>query len=305
MRNILLGCVLFLTACGSPSNPPAAGNSIQPFHTSTLEDIDTPNVIFADTPLPTSTLIAYVIQEGDTISELAEKFNVSQDDLRAVNPEINPNSMTIGATILIPDSSSSIAAASTPTPVPLPITQAVCHPTPDGGQWCFALVHNDTSDLLENVSVQITLVDQNSVVIASQTAFLPLDILPPNSSLPAYIFFPNASANSIPQVQLLSALQLNTGSSRYLPVSFDNTLAQIDRGGHIAQLSGQVYLPAESKAATQVWIAAVAYDGVGRVIGVRRWEGGAIEPGRSVTFNFSIAGIGSSIDSVDFVVQAK
>jgi LysM repeat protein len=304
MRNTLLICALLLTGCVNQTNlqPP---DSLQPYHTSTPANTSTPFLVIAETPLPTATPITYVIQSGDTLSALAEKFNVSQDDLRAANPDINPNSMTIGTTILIPDGSAAHAAASTPTPVPAPITQTVCHPTADNGLWCFALIYNNTPDILENVSALITLTDQNGSEIASQPASLPLDILPPNTSLPVYVFFANAPANINPQVQLLTALQLNTSNARYLPVILNNTLVKMDSSKRIAQLSGQIHLPAESKAATQVWVAAVAYDKQGQVVGVKRWEGGAIQPGMSITFNFVVASVGAKIDSIEFVVEAR
>jgi hypothetical protein len=207
--------------------------------------------------------------------------------LRAANPDLNPNSLTIGETIIIPDPSAPIAAASTPTPVPAPVTQAVCHPTADSGLWCFALIQNDTTNYLENVSAQITLFDEAiNRHRQSETAFTPLDIIAPNTSLPVYVFFPNISENVNPQVQLLSAMQ-GDGAS-YLPATLNNTIAQISWDGKSAQVSGDLTLPAESNAATQVWVAAVAYDKNGTVVGVKRWEGGAIQPG-GMTSAFTLA----------------
>jgi murein DD-endopeptidase MepM/ murein hydrolase activator NlpD len=296
--------LLLLTACAPSADAPGASDGqLEPYSTGTPVNTSPPIVSVAETPLPTATPFTYVIRAGDTISELAETYNVSQDDLRAANPDLNPNSMTIGMTILIPSASSGAAGASTPIPVPAPITQTICHPSIDSGLWCFALVHNNTVFVLENVSVQITLKDANGGVIASQLALLPLDILPPDTSLPAYVFFPETPANAIPQVQLLSALQMSAGNKRYLPAAADNTLARID--GDFAQLSGQVHLPAESQAATRVWVAAVAYDGNGQVVGVRRWEGGAIQPGMGIPFSFTVTSTGSRIERVEFVVQAN
>jgi hypothetical protein len=187
----------------------------------------------------------------------------------------------------------------------VPVTQTVCHPTADNGLWCFALIQNNTPDILENVSAQITLLDENNNALASQTAFTPLDIIPPNSSMPVYVFFPNISASVNIQVQLLNAIQLNSNNARYLPATLNNTIAQIAWNGLTAQLSGQIHLPAESTAATQVWVAAVAYDKDGHVVGVKRWEGGAIQPGGSITFSFLVSSLGSAIDAVEFFVQAK
>ncbi len=303
MRKTLFLCALFLSACTS-SDPQILDGDLQPYLTGTPVQTSTADVIvIVETPVPTSTLVAYVIQAGDTLSELAERFNVSQDLLRAANPDLNPNSMSIGQTILIPDPANPVAAASTLTPVPAPVAQAVCHPTADSGLWCFALVQNNTADLFENVSVQITLLDADDNVIASETAFTPLNIIPPNASMPVYIFFPNTASNVHPRVQVLSALQTDAGG--YLPALINHSLAQIDWDGHSAQLSGQIYLPPESRAATQVWVAAVAYDKHGTVVGVRRWEGGSLQPGTSIHFNFAVSSLGRDIEAVEFFVQAR
>jgi LysM repeat protein len=303
MRKKLILYALLLSACAS-SNQPILDGALQPYLTPTPVQTSTPDVIvILETPIPTSTLATHVIQAGDTLSELAETFKVSQDALRAANPDLNPNSMTIGQTIFIPDPSNPVAAVSTLTPMPAPVTQAVCHPTADSGLWCFALVQNNTADVFENVSAQITLLDASGAAITSQIAYTPLDIIPPNASMPVYVFFPNTSGDIRPQVQVLSALQ-SSGNS-HLPAVLNNTLAQIDWDGRSAQLSGQVYLPPESQAATQTWIAAVAYDRNGTVVGVRRWEGEGIQPGTGINFNFAVSSLGAEIEAVEFFVQAK
>ena len=314
MHKSLLIIALFISACGSPHGEIAqsAQNTsdvlLDPYISSTPRLTPTPNVlVIAETPLPTATPHIYIVEAGDTLSGIAEKFKISLDDLSAANPDVNPNSMSTGTTLLIPDRSSTNSDLPTLTPVPAPITQTVCHPSADNGLWCFALIQNNTPDILENVSAQITLMDQNNNLIASQTAFMLLDILPTNSSLPVYVFFPNTSAalSINPQVQLLSAIQLNSDTARYLPATLNNTISQINWDGETAQLSGQIFLPAESQAATTIWVAAVAYDKDGRVVGIKRWEGGAIQPGMNINFNFSIASLGSAIGAVEFAVQAN
>jgi len=306
MRNLLFVFIFLISAC-APASAPAQNtfnNSLEPYLTATPSLTLAPNVlVIIETPIPTSTPFVYTIKSGDTFSELAEQFKISQDKLRAANPDVSPNSMSVGTTLLIPDSSSPFAAASSPTPAPVPVTQTVCHPTADDGLWCFALIQNNTPDILENVSAQITLLDENNNALASQTAFTPLDIILPNASLPVYVFFPNTPASADIQVQVLSAIQSN--SLRYLPATLHNTIVQIDWNGRTAQVSGQISLPAESTAATQVWVAAVAYDKDGRVVGVKRWEGEAIQPGGSIPFSFLVSSLGAAIDAVEFVVEAQ
>jgi len=297
--------LLFLAACVNPAEETLPQATLSAYTTLTPAGTMTPYIKLADTPIPTATSFTHVIRQGDTLSELAETFNVSQDDLLAANPNLDPNALAIGETIQIPGSSSAAAGADTPTPAPIPITQTICHRTADSGMWCFALLHNDTGQSVENPAVLFTLTGSDGKIIVSEPASFPLDILPSNASLPAYIFFPDVASNARAQAQLIHALPILQQNQRYLPIELDNTLVQISGNGSTAQLSGQIHLPAGSATAQQVWVAAVAYDLNGSVIGLRRWEGGPIPPGTSVSFNFRISSAGGPIASVEFVPQGK
>lgn len=304
MRTPLILLVILLSACGAPAPTPDAGVSLQPYLTATSAPTNTPNVlVIVETPVPTSTPQTYTVQRGDTLSGIAQKFKISLDALRAANPDLKTSILSIGQTLLIPDPSAPLAAASTPTPVPAPITQTVCHPTADSGLWCFALIQNASTDYLENVSAQITLFDAGGNIVASDTAFPLLDVIAPNSSLPVYVFFPNISGSASLQVRLLSAVK--TSSSRYLPAALENVSVEIAADGKTAQVSGQIYLPPESGAAGQIWVAATAYDNNGTIVGARRWEAGSLLPGGMTSFVFRVASLGGVIEAVEFFVQAK
>ena len=145
-------------------------------------------LVTAETPLPSPTPFTYTVQTGDTISGIALKFGVSMDDLQAANPEVSANAMSVGPVLKIPSNPDNPSGEPTPTPAPFTIEQIECYPTANNGMWCFVLVHNDFSDFMENVSAQVTLVDSNNATLASQTALLPLNILPPNTSLPLLFF---------------------------------------------------------------------------------------------------------------------
>ncbi|HJQ15273.1 MAG TPA: hypothetical protein VJ830_11045, partial [Anaerolineales bacterium] len=187
------------------------------------------------------------------------------------------------------------------------IRQIECYPTADQGMWCFVLAHNDFTDFMENVSAQVTLVDASNAVLASQTALLPLNILPPNTSLPLAVFFPSKiPSNAKPQVQVLTAIRLLPNDERYLPATIHNTLVLINAEGRSARVSGQVQLPADAKAASQVWVTGTTYDEVGRVVGVRRWESKAsLSPGESLPFEFMVSSLGGEIERVEFAVEAR
>jgi len=302
--------LLLLTSCATqqPLSTPKPVKLI-PYLTQTLQTpspLTPEGLVPLKTPLPTSTPFAYIVQSGETISGIALKFGVSIDDLIAANPEVSPNAMSVGATLKIPSNPDNPTGEATPTPVPLAVQQIECYPTANKGMWCFVLVHNDFPDSIENISAQVTLVDSNENFIATQTALLPLDILPPNMSLPLSVYFPpEIPLDAKPQVQILTAIRLLPNDTRYLPATIHNTLVEINAEGHYAQISGEVHLPAESKAATQIWVAAVAYDEEGRVVGVKRWEGGGIQPGGILNFQMSVSSLGGSMTRVEFAVEAR
>ncbi len=307
--SIAIILILFLTACAPQSTSQPAFDTLAPYSTGTPSP--TPDqlegLVPAETPLPSPTPFLYKIRGDDTMSQIAEKFHVSLDALRAANPDVNPNAMTVGTELKIPSSPANLTGESSPTPEPASVKQIECYPTADQSMWCFVLVHNDYSDFMENVSAQVTLVDANGQTLSSQLAFSPLNILPPNTSLPLVTFFaPSIPADVRPQVQILTAIRLLPNDARYLPAAVQDTLVQIDSSGRFAQISGQVYLAPESKAASQIWVAAVSYDKSGRVVGVRRWESNTgLSPDNALPFALQVSSVDGEIDRVEFAVEAR
>jgi hypothetical protein len=41
------------------------------------------------------------------------------------------------------------------------------------------------------------------------------------------------------------------------------------------------------------------------VVGIKRWEGGALQPGGNIAFSFSGSSLGADIDAVQFFVEAR
>ncbi len=303
--------VLFLAACApqTASVTPVPG-PLRPYLTvtpSATASVAESVVGAAETPLPSPTPFQYAVAAGDTLSQIAQKFNVSLDALLAANPGVDPNAMSVGVTLKIPSDQQNVPGDATPTPVPLPIEQVACHAISDGGAWCFALVHNDSPALVENVTAHFTLLDASGKSVGDQTALLPLDIIPPGGALPLSAFFPPEVPPGVrPQVLLLTAVSLLPADARYLPASVGNTLATVDWSGLSAHLTGTVRLPTDSKPAALVWVAAVAYDSAGNVVGVRRWESSAgLAPGGDLPFSFTVASVAGEIERVEFFVEAR
>jgi LysM repeat protein len=312
MKPALLLFVLLLTACASQTadQTPVSPGSLLPYATRTPSlTPEQPDGLVSsfETPLPSPTPFVYEVQAGDTMSGIAFKFGVSLDELVAANPDISPNSMSIGTKLNVPGSSARPASASTSTPVPAPVKGIECYPTADQGMWCFVLVYNDTPDVIENLSAQVTLLDADGQTLSSTPALSPLNILPPGDSLPLMVYFlPVIPTDARPQVQLLMGIHLQSDDTRYLPVTLYNTLTQVDGSGRNAQVSGMVRLPEGGAPADLVWVAAVAYDRSGRVVGLRRWESTTgITPGGSLQFSFEVSSLAGAIERVEFVAEAR
>lgn len=66
-------------------------------------DVDATATAFADLALPTPTAAAlYTVQAGDTLGDLAERFDTTVDELVAANGLTDPNALQPGQTLLIP-----------------------------------------------------------------------------------------------------------------------------------------------------------------------------------------------------------
>jgi LysM repeat protein len=75
------------------------------------------------TPTPAN-LTKYTVRSGDTLSEIARKFDVSVDDIKALNNLPNPDILSEGQQLLIPGS------PLTPTPTRIPIPTSTRAPLP-------------------------------------------------------------------------------------------------------------------------------------------------------------------------------
>lgn len=312
MKRALLLLAFLLAACApqAASQTPAPPETLIPYLTRTPgftpEEPDG-LILVIETPLPSPTPLVYTVRAGDTLGSIAFQFGVTVDQLVAANPDVSPNSMSIGTELKVPSAPENPAGAPTSTPVPASVKQIECYSTADQGMWCFVLVHNDTSNLIENLSAQVTLLDADEEILASALAPSLLNILPVDTSLPLIVYFPPViPAGARPQVQLLTGIHLEPNDPRYLRATLHNTLAQIDSSGRTALVSGTVRLPEDSMPAGLVWVAAVSYDNAGRVVGARRWESNAgIAPGDSLIFSFQVSSLGGEIEQVEFVVEAR
>lgn len=100
------------TPTPSPTASPTATFTVTPTATVT----PTPTATFTVTPTPTpSEPFEYTIQEGDTLSDIADRFNADLVTLMLLNGLNNASQIYVGQVILVPP-----PGMDPPTPTPLP-----------------------------------------------------------------------------------------------------------------------------------------------------------------------------------------
>jgi hypothetical protein len=316
---VLVG-MLLLAACSSgPARPTATATEpgrLTPYRSPTPSLSPRPSSLPTGSPpprptstsTPTPTPFLHVLVKDDTLFGLALKYGVSLEVIKTANPGLQPNFLIVGTSVIIP-----IQATAAPTPVPtstpVPVRLAAprCYPTADGGVWCFVLATNDQPFGMENLSAWIGLGSPQGQMLTGQEAISPLNRLPPGASLPLSAFFPPAvPADAVPDARLTNSLVIPAEDRRYLTATVQVESVEIMPNGLQAEVQGNVSLPAGTRPASVVWVAVVAYNTSGQVVGVRKWEAAEmLPPAGRLPFTITVYSLGPAITRVEAVVEAR
>lgn len=258
-------------------------------------------------PTPTATPFIYLIQSGDTLLGIAQRFNVTLDELLASNPAIDPNFLIVGDEVIIPTGEGSLAVFAAPTPIAVELAEPRCYPVADGGLWCLVMARNPLPGALENVSAQITLFDPAGEKVDQQLAIAPLNVVPVGEAVPMAVLFPGPiPANFSVQTDLSTALPLEPGSDRYIQINI--AVEKIEIAATSGVVEGLITLAGEegNSLANQVWVAALAFDAEGSIVGLRKWESTAqISPGDALSFQITVYSLGPSIAEIQVQGEAR
>ncbi len=330
LRRLALILAFLLTACtpaiGTPSTagvaPSTAGvlpvstpihaGELTPYLTITPAATLTPGRPATSTPLPspTATPRTHIIKSGETMLGIALQYRVSLETLIAANPKVNPNLMVVGTTLVIPASSGTQVTPDilpTSTPVGVKLEAVNCKGDAGGGAWCFVLARNGQKKPVENVSGLIRIADMKGEKMQTQTAFTLLNLIPAGEALPLAAYFPAPVPFPLQaSAELLTALPSSGNDQRYLAVKFENFRVDIAGNGRSAVVKGMLGLDVDKGQASQVWVAVVAYDAAGRVVGQRRWESQApLKQGEKMDFSQEVYSSGDPIARAEALVEAR
>jgi LysM repeat protein len=295
--------VLFTAGCdfqsvSGPFSTLTIAPPLNPYQSTTKTPAPlTPTIpLHTEQPLiPTPTPFKYIVQAGDTLYGIAIKYNILLDRLVSANPGLDTRLLTVGTEVIIPLAEEDNLPP-TPTPYPLLQEKPVCYPTTDGGVWCYALVENNNDIALENVALAFNIYDADQVLVRSQIAFLPLNVLFPGQSIPVGVLIPNTLAN---QNQINTTLLSAYPSDRTDPLILNSDYSlEYSRENTIVHVSGILEIPEGDPQGDQVWIVGVGFS-EGIPSAVRKWiSAEGLEQGKPYPFDFLLYSLGPQIDQV-------
>ena len=303
---LVAGCVptgqLSMPDSSFTSTPetPTLTPSLTPINTLT----PTPRLTSTLLPSPTSTPRVHTIKLGETLLGIAWFYNVSLDELKSLNPDVNPNIMVVGTDLLIPVATlPPTDLTPEPTPIQLPLEGLNCLPDADGGAWCFVWVNNNSSESYENVTLGFNLADLQASQVFSNQSTAPINILLAGEKIPVAIYF----SDPVPQpfqksAQFVSAIPYNSESGRYLSVRVKVDSEELSLDDQLITLSGNYTVDGE---ASMITIVAVALDEQENMIGLRRWQSSLEKPVRSGNFQIELAAVSGKISEYSLFAEAQ
>ena len=259
------------------------------------------------TPTITPTPIIYLIQQGDSLLEIANRFGVSVQGLQDANGITDPRKLQINQELVIPRevARSDGTPNATPTPLPFVVQNVSFSHTPLGGLWCFGEVLNTLGLDLEQAGVTVELLDEAGTVLASAQEFVQLDLIAPGARAPFALRFGNpprsfASYSARPWVGVrgfvgsyyrdLVARDLQGEGERYAAYRVSGVIANVG-----------------PEDAVGVTLTVTLYDALGRVIGTRRGvpEHNVIPRGGETSFALDITPSGGPVDGFEVQVLGR
>jgi LysM repeat protein len=263
------------------------------------------------TPAPTPTPVIYVVEPGDTLLGIALQYDVTVDELQAVNGVLSPETLQIGQRLIIPVGGFVVPASSggiqlpTPTPVGVEVQHTALYQTPVGSIWVLGEVHNPGATALENVQVQVTLLDATGQAVAVDAQFVAVEAVLPDGRAPFGVLFSNPPAGAVSfQANAIRAEVSRNVEARYVQLQVQDPQPKLD--GSIYQLTGSI-VNGSTRNAVQVHLIATIYDADRRVIGYRRsiLGDGSIGAGGSLPFDVIVSADPSAQSVADYSIVAQ
>lgn len=294
----------------TPSPSPTA--TLLPLHRASAtptREMAVPKFTVIPSPGPSPTPFVHIIQKDDTLLGIAIRYGVTLEEVLTANPDINPRILSIDQEILIPSLEGDVPGGLIPTatPIPLEIAQVNCYSTVTENLWCITHVVNDDEVWLEGLSVIITRFNDQGEQIGAQTAFAPLNLLPPGSVMPFGAQFSDGIDNAGVTIAITNtSFFAQSVEGRYMSMSVDWESQISGQNGVIWKIAGSASIFPENEIGTdKVSFLVTAFGETGHVVGFRKWEHvGRVEPGEVIDFEIEVFSLGPPISYVEVRAEA-
>lgn len=286
MRQLYLGgmallVLLFLVQCQTPEPitptpaptptytlTPEIGIALATRAVPTIAVIQvTPTPLPTATPTPTATPIVYVIEEGDTLLELAILNNTTVAEIETFNPGIQPRLLQIGQQVILPPPATPVYSGTGATPIPIQVvvSNITVLETTLENVWVLGEVINQGEYPVENVQVEVGLFDRAGQGLAQISAWVVAGVIPAGEKAPFGVLVEGITGTvAYPAASVVSGRTTLDLGTRYLDLAVSELEATFAEGRVV--LEGQVTNVGE-RAAADIALITTLYDAQGNVIG--------------------------------------
>jgi murein DD-endopeptidase MepM/ murein hydrolase activator NlpD len=238
--------------------------------------------------------VIYVVQAGDTLIPIANRFGVSVAELIAANGIQDATRLQVGQRLVIPQPKTGTGSTTgestllpSPTPVAIEIRGLNAVRSPAGSLDVMGEVFNPGASAVGNVKVQVTLQDDAGTPLQSIVATIPLDVLPAGQASPFRALFadpPRAFSRYI-----VSPLRAERSDPRALivPLTVARVTGRLDPPQF--RVIGEI-TNATAETVRQVRLLVTLYDAERRVVGYRYLtiSEAPLTPNASLPFDVSL-----------------
>jgi LysM repeat protein len=312
---LLVTLLVFLGGCGRLITPPPEVTPVVVIPTATLLATKPLPPTFTPapatpaptlTPTLTPTPIVYQVQSGDTLLAISAEFGIPAEAIQEANGIIDPRRLQIGQELIIPRPEKEAEQPPTPTPTPPPMTirRLNFQQTSNGDLWASGEIQNPGSDPVSEVTVQVSLFDRDGQLLASETAFPQLDVVPPGQAISFAVLF-NDPPREFAQYQavVLAGVPTSPNTRYYLDLAASDLQGQaVDAARY--RVKGDLQNVGTSDA-EGLRLLVTAYDDQDRVIVVRQADLAVSVLRSAATTPFEVELMLTGSPVVTFSVQAQ
>ena len=231
-------------------------------------------VALQSTPPPSPTPHHYTIQENDTLLGVALQFGVELNDLRAANPQVDPQTLQIGQALQIPlpahlRREQVLTQAEVVPPLTIPAPR--CYSIVPRGTVCLGRIDNTLAETVEHLTVTVELFNSLRQPIDKRTHTLEQMRIMPDQFAPYRVLFPETDLETIDHlvVTLTRGRAVNALDTRFVPLTLEDEQVIVDDRAYTVDL----YLFNSSQYAVRPRVIVTLVDADTQAIhGYRVWE---------------------------------